>query len=159
MWSKFAKGLLRRNASSSTRTEKSPASLNTKKIVQPKSSPFKQRYTVSNATVTTSLLNNSFANSGRLPSFIGSSMSSWLSNIKFTSLPTTSSAKNCWNTSWSSFKFVAPAGSRQTHFEAIRSSIMQKYGSLGNSILLVLSAIATDAVFWWLAELLLDDGM
>lgn len=36
---------------------------------------------------------------------------------------------------------------------------MQKYGSLGHAILLILSAVVTDAVFWWLAELLLDDGM
>jgi hypothetical protein len=69
------------------------------------------------------------------------------------------SVKNTWNTQWSSYKISSPAGARQTYYETIRNNIIAKYGSMANAILVILSAVATDAVFWWLAELLLDDGM
>ena len=159
MWRKAMEGLLRRTASPSSSSNKSMTPPNGQNIAKSKSSPFKQKFTATKAVETKSLFQIPKINPSQYLTTVEASMASMVSNMKRASISGTTNFKSCWNKSWSQYKFEAPKGSRQTHFNAIRSNIMQKYGSLGNSILLILSAVATDAVFWWLAELLLDDGM
>lgn len=85
--------------------------------------------------------------------------SSFTSKTRSLAQQTVNGAKGVWQQSWSQYKFTSPAGERQTHYESIRTAISEKYGSYATPILMILSAVVTDAVFWWLTELLLDDGM
>jgi len=159
MWTKVSKALMRATGTSDGPSQAKLGNINTKTPGQQKATPFKERYTLSRSEEAASMWRKSITKSTGLPSLFGPSIASMLSNVTSKSVNASSSIKSCWNKTWSKYKFSSPTGARQAHFEAIRNEIMQKYGALANALLCVLSAAVTDAVFWWLAELLLDDGM
>ena len=150
---------MRAACSSSAPSQPKPGNVNPRALIDQKATPFKERYATSRSEQAVSLLRKSIAKTSAISSLLDTSMASVLASVSSKSMSASTSIKSCWNKSWSKYKFSSPIGARQTHYEAIRNEIMQKYGALASSLLGILSAAVTDAVFWWLAEMLLDDGM
>lgn len=157
MWSKG--NLFRRSGSKASSTPVSTTSANAKPLNLSKPAVFKQNNVASKPLTSTKAFQQSLPSFGRIPAAITTSFQNWATQARKTQLAASAAANGIWQQSWSQYKFTAPSGARQTHSESIRQAISAKYGSLANTILMVLSAVVTDAVFWWLAEMLLDDGM
>lgn len=156
MWSKFTKHIWGNVSGRPTSTGQSTSNLPSNVSLTSKPSPFKSRQ----FTPTPKSLSE--ISKTRL-SFLSSVLSQKIATLKSQAMSITRNDGNmmpsAWHKAWSQYKISPPPGARQQHFSTIRNAIMTKYGVLGDRILLILSAIVTDAVFWWLAELLLDDGM
>lgn len=159
MWSKISQALVRATGPRRTPSSPNASPLNTTELRQPKSSPFNQQGKRLAAQQPPTKLPTSITKFGDIPTFNGQPIASLLSTWTSKTMQAPSSIKSCWNKSWNAYKNSAPTGARQTHFAAIRNEVMLKYGVLAHAILAILSAAATDTIFWWLAELLLSDGM
>ena len=159
MWAKVSKLITRPHTPTSRSQPTKTAMEDLNRTMKSSSSPFKARVPTQTSQTANHQKQLSLADSVRLAQSNPSSLASISTTFKCMSKMASSSVKNTWNAQWSDFKFSSPPGSRQAYYETIRNNITAKYGSLANSILMVLSAVATDALFWWLAELLLDDGM
>lgn len=159
MWSKGPSNLFRRTGSKASSKPASTTSANIKPLNLSKAAATKQNPLTSKPLTSSKSFQQSLPSFGHLPASIQTTFNNWAAEARKTQLSATKAAGNIWQQSWSSYKFTSPTGARQTHYESIRQAIAERYGSLSSTILMILSAVATDAVFWWLAELLLDDGM
>lgn len=159
MWTKGPSNLFRRSGSKTSSKPTPTTSANSKTPNLLKNAASKPSTLPSKPLTSSKAFQQSLPSFGRLPPSLLTTINNWAAEARKTQLSATKAASNIWQQSWSSYKFTSPTGARQTHYESIRQAIAEKYGSLSSIILMVLSAVATDALFWWLAELLLDDGM